>query len=204
LKRILHSSSSSAALRISAAPLLVVTLVALSAACRRDMQDQPRFRPFRSSSFFTDGRSERPLVPGTVARGRLDEDELFHTGKVAGKPAETFPFAVTAEILARGRDRYDIFCAPCHGRVGDGDGAVVERGMRRPPSFHVERLVKAPPGYFVDVVANGFGAMFDQADRIDASDRWAIAAYVRALQRSQNAKLEDVPQAERAQLTEAR
>ena len=178
----------------------IAATAALLAGCRRDMQDQPRFRPFRPTTFFADGRSQRPQVPGTVARGELEEDDLLYRGKVDGKPAETFPMPITAQILARGRERFDIFCAPCHGRVGDGDGTVVERGMRRPTSFHAERLVKAPPGQFFDAITNGFGAMFDLADRIPAEDRWAIVAYVRALQRSKSAKLDDVPPAERDRL----
>ena len=182
------------------AVLLVLASALLLSACRRDMQDQPRFRPFRATTFFADGRSARPLVPGTVARGHLEEDDHLYRGQVDGKPAETFPFEVTAQILARGRERYDIFCAPCHGRVGDGDGAVVERGMRRPVSFHAERLRKASPGSFFDAITNGFGAMFDMKDRISAEDRWAIVAYVRALQRSQSASLDDAPQAERERL----
>ena len=181
----------------------LAAVVLLCASCRRDMQDQPRFRPFRTTSFFSDGRSARPLVAGTVARGHLEDDDLLYTGKVAGKPAEVFPFPITEQILARGRERYDIFCAPCHGRVGDGDGTVVERGMRRPISFHAERLKNAAPGYFFDAITNGFGAMFDLSERIPAEDRWAIVAYVRALQRSQSASLADAPPAEREKLTRA-
>ena len=183
--------------------LVLAATALLCASCRRDMQDQPRFRPFRSTTFFADGRSTRPLVPGTVARGHLEDDDHLYRGKVDGKPAETFPFAITAEILARGRERYDIFCAPCHGRVGDGDGTIVERGMRRPVSFHADRLKSAAPGYFFDAITNGFGAMFDLSDRITAEDRWAIVAYVRALQRSQGASLADAPPAEREKLTRA-
>jgi mono/diheme cytochrome c family protein len=176
---------------------------ALLCACRRDMQDQPRFRPFRPTTFFADGRSARPQVAGTVARGHLEDDELLDRGTVDGKPAEIFPFPVTAEVLARGRDRFDIFCAPCHGRTGDGDGMVVERGMKRPTSYHAERLRAAPPGYVFDVITHGFGAMFDLADRIPAEDRWRIVAYVRALQRSQSAKLDDAPADERRKLERA-
>ena len=175
-------------------------LALLLASCRRDMQDQPRFRPFRPSAFFQDGRSARPLVPGTIARGGLEEDDHLHRGKIDGQLAESFPFAITSQILERGRDRYDIFCAPCHGRVGDGDGMIVQRGMRRPPSIHIERLRKSPPGYFFDVITNGFGAMVDLSDRLSAEDRWAITAYVRALQRSQSSGLEDVPPEERERL----
>ena len=180
--------------------LALLIAVAFLAACRRDMQDQPRFRPFRSTSFFADGRSARPQVEGTVARGELEEDDHLHRGIVDGKPAETFPYPITAEILARGRERYDIFCAPCHGRLGDGDGTVVERGMRRPASFHAERLRNSPPGTHFDAITRGFGAMYDMADRIPVEDRWAIVAYVRALQRSRAATLEDAPEGEREKL----
>ena len=177
-----------------------IGLAVLAAACRRDMQDQPRYRPFRPSAFFQDGRSARPLVAGTVARGQLEEDDHLHRGRIGEEFAATFPFPVTAEVLERGRERYDIFCAPCHGRVGDGDGMVVQRGMRRPPSLHIERLRKSPAGYHFDVITNGFGAMIDLADRVSVEDRWAIVAYVSALQRSQSAGIADVPPAERERL----
>ena len=184
--------------------LAAALLLAILCSCRRDMQDQPRFRPFRPTTFFADGRSARPQVPGTVARGELDEDELLRRGTVDGKPADVFPFPVTADVLARGRDRFDIFCAPCHGRSGDGDGMVVQRGMKRPPSYHTDRLRAVPPGYVFDVITRGFGAMYDLSDKIPAKDRWAIVAYVRALQRSQDAKLADAPDAERRKLEGAR
>jgi len=187
-------------------PRLAVLLAACAflAACRRDMHDQPRYEPLERSGFFADGRASRPLVPGTVARGRLDEDEHLHRGRVSGELAATFPFPVTQEILSRGRGRYDVFCSPCHGRTGDGDGTVVERGLRRPPSLHVARLREAPVGHHFEVMTRGFGVMYDLADRIPAADRWAIVAYVRALQRSQNATIDDVPESERAALLEAR
>jgi len=175
----------------------ILALTCLAGACRRDMQDQPRYRPFRTSAFFQDGRSARPLVAGTVARGQLEEDDHLYRGRIGEEFAATFPFPVTAEVLERGRERYDIFCAPCHGRVGDGDGMIVQRGMRRPPSLHIERLRKSPPGYAFDVITNGFGAMIDLSDRLSAEDRWAIVSYVHALQRSQGAGLDDVPPEER-------
>lgn len=180
--------------------LALIPLALFSASCRRDMQDQPRFRPFRTTAFFQDGRSSRPLVPGTVARGHLEEDDHLHRGKIDGGFAGTFPFAIDEGVLERGRGRFDVFCAPCHGRVGDGDGMVVQRGMRRPQSFHAERLRKSHPGYFFDVITNGFGAMVDLSDRLSAQDRWAVVAYVRALQRSQGAALEDAPTDERERL----
>lgn len=178
----------------------ILALALLGLSCRRDMQDQPRYRPFRPSAFFQDGRSARPLVPGTIARGHLDEDDHLHRGRIGEKFADTFPYPVTAEGLERGRERFDIFCAPCHGRVGDGDGMIVQRGMRRPASLHIERLRKAAPGYHFDVITNGFGAMVDLSDRISVEDRWTIVAYVRALQRSQGGNIEDVPPEERERL----
>jgi mono/diheme cytochrome c family protein len=169
-------------------------------SCRQDMHDQPKFIPLRESTFFGDARSARALVPGTVARGQLHDDALFETGKVANADATVFPFPVDAQVLARGRERFDIFCAPCHGRTGIGDGMVVRRGYRRPPSYHDDRLRNVPVGHFIDVMAYGFGAMPDYADQIGARDRWAIAAYIRALQLSEHAALADVPEGERGKL----
>jgi hypothetical protein len=167
------------------------------------MHDQPRYKPLGPSDFFTDGRSARALVPGTVAQGDLREDTLLYTGRSGDAPANVFPFPVTRQVLQRGRERYEIFCTPCHGRTGDGRGIIVERGFRQPPSFHEDRLRQAPPGHFFDVISNGYGAMIDYASRVSAHDRWAITAYLRALQLSQNATLADVPEAERARLKAA-
>ena len=158
------------------------------------MHVQPRKTRSRDSDFFADQRSARPLVEGTVARGQLHEDTYFYTGKIGNNPGDAMPFPVTKEVLDRGRERFNIFCAPCHSRVGDGNGFVPSRGFaRKPPSFHIPRLEKAPLGYFFDVMTNGFGIMPDYASQIPAHDRWAIAAYIRALQLSQNATLADVP-----------
>jgi mono/diheme cytochrome c family protein len=165
--------------------------------CRQDMHDQPRYDPMREATFFTDARSARPLVEGTVARGQLREDQLLYTGQVNGAPATVFPFPVDARVMTRGRERYDVFCAPCHGRTGQGDGMVVLRGYRRPPSMHQDRLRSAPPGHFFDVITNGFGAMPDYGVQVKVEDRWAIVAYVRALQLSGHASLADVPPSER-------
>jgi mono/diheme cytochrome c family protein len=166
-------------------------------ACRQDMHDQPKYVPLRESSFFGDVRSARPLVEGTVARGHLREDTLLYTGKVGKDDATLFPFAVDARVMARGRERFDIHCSPCHGRTGQGDGMVVRRGYRRPPSYHQDRLRDAPVGHFFDVITNGFGAMPDYASQIKAEDRWAIVAYVRALQLSEHASVTDIPPGER-------
>jgi len=166
----------------------------LSTACRLDMHVQPRQNPLSHSDFYTDQRSARPPVEGTVARGQLHEDTYFYTGKVGNNPGQNMPFAVTREVLERGRERYNIFCAPCHSRVGDGNGMVPSRGFaRKPPSFHIARLQKAPVGYFYDVITNGFGIMPDYASQIPPQDRWDIVAYIRALQLSQNATMADVP-----------
>jgi mono/diheme cytochrome c family protein len=164
------------------------------------MHDQPKYIPLRESTFFGDARSARPIVAGTVARGQLRDDALLYTGKVNNADAAMFPFAIDAAVMARGRERFDIFCAPCHGRTGQGDGMVVRRGYRRPPSFHQDRLRDAPPGHFFDVVTNGFGAMPDYATQIATEDRWAIVAYVRALQLSEHATLADVPADQRGKL----
>jgi hypothetical protein len=174
--------------------IAVLFVVSITSACRLDMHVQPRENPLSQNDFFADGRSARPPVEGTVARGQLREDAYFYTGKIGNNPGDVMPFKVNKDILDRGRERYNIFCAPCHSRVGDGNGFVPSRGFsRKPPSFHIERLRKAPVGYFFDVTTNGFGIMPDYASQIPPDDRWAIVAYVRALQLSQNATMEDVP-----------
>jgi hypothetical protein len=180
-------------IKILPSALLLATVILLS-ACRIDMHVQPRQNPLSRSDFFTDQRSERPLVEGTVARGQLHEDTYFYTGKIGNNPGDAMPFPVTKQILERGRERFNIFCAPCHSRVGDGNGFVPSRGFSKmPPSFHIERLQKAPLGYFYDVITEGFGIMPDYASQISPQDRWDIVAYVRALQLSQNATMADVP-----------
>ncbi len=190
------------ALRSTIKAMSLTMLLSLTTACRQDMHDQPRYEPLERSTFFDDGRSARPFVEGTVARGHLKTDEHFYTGKVNGELVTTLPFPATLEVLSRGHARYDIYCSPCHDRVGNGQGMIVQRGFRQPPSFHIDRLRQAPMGHFFDVMTNGFGTMYSYADRIAPRDRWAIVAYIRALQLSQNAKLEDVPAEERRQLLE--
>ncbi|MCC7417090.1 MAG: cytochrome c [Acidobacteria bacterium] len=179
---------------------LLLCLLPVSAACRQDMHNQPKYIPLRESGFFDDGRSARPLVEGTVARGQLRDDTLLYTGKIDGADAGVLPFPVDARLMARGRERFDIYCAPCHGRSGDGAGMVVQRGYRRPPALTDERLRTAPAGHFFDVMTNGFGAMPDYAAQVDAHDRWAIVAYIRALQLAAHATIDDVPAAERGRL----
>ncbi len=181
--------------------IAVLCLSALLTGCRQDMHDQPKYTPLRPSDFFLDGRSARPLIEGTVARGHLNDDIAFYTGKGPdGKPVDTFPFAVTAEVMQRGQQRFNVYCSPCHDRLGNGDGMIVRRGYRKPPSYHIDRLRQIPNGYIFDVITNGFGAMPDYAAQIPTADRWAIVAYVRALQYSQNASINDVPPEARGQL----
>jgi mono/diheme cytochrome c family protein len=181
--------------------LLVLPLAVLgAAACRQDMHDQPKYKPFRGSEMFADHRSARPLVPGTVARGSLREDAAFFTGKSGNDFIAEIPVKVTPELLARGRERFEIFCSPCHGRTGRGDGMIVQRGFKAPSSYHVDRLRAMPVGYFYDVMTNGFGAMADYSAQVPPADRWAIAAYIRTLQYSQYAPAGDVPQDKRAEL----
>ncbi len=164
------------------------------------MHNQPKYKPLAPSAFFPDGKSARHPVAGTVARGELRLDDHFYRGRANGRFADSFPFPVTRAVLERGRQRYDIFCSPCHSRVGNGEGMVVQRGYRHPPSFHISRLREAPVGLFFDAMSNGFGAMPSYASRISPADRWAIIAYIRALQLSQSATLADVPAAQRREL----
>jgi hypothetical protein len=168
------------------------------------MADQPRYEPLEESTFFPDHRSARPLPAGVVARGFLNEDDLLFTGRINGQLAARFPFEITGDVLERGRERYDIFCTPCHDHVGTGNGMAVRRGFRRgPPTFHMDRLRDAPAGHFYDVITNGFGAMNDYAAQIKPRDRWAIVAYIRALQLSQNTKAQDLSTEDRQQLERA-
>lgn len=187
--------------------LSCLTLVA--GCAENEMDKQPKYqRPYQESKFFADGQSSRPLVAGTVAQGQLRIDRPYYEGKTAdgllideipqkaGEPASK----VDRTMLARGRQRYNIYCAPCHSQTGDGQGMIVKRGFSPPPSFHLERLRDAPSGHFYNVITNGYGAMYSYASRIPVEDRWAITAYIRALQFSQAARLEDVPAEDRPKL----
>jgi mono/diheme cytochrome c family protein len=174
----------------------------LVAGCRLDMHVQPKYLPYEPTSFFADGRSERQPVPGTVARGHLRLDELLYTGKENGAIADRFPFAITRADLERGRERFNIYCTPCHDYTGSGHGMIVTRGFPPPPSFHIDRLRGAPAGHFFDVITNGDGSMYSYATRVEPEDRWRIAAYIRALQLSQHATVQDAPRDERKKLTE--
>jgi cbb3-type cytochrome c oxidase subunit III len=173
--------------------VLPALLALLLAGCRLDMHIQPKLTPLRPSDFFADGRGSRPLVPGTVARGELRYDSYFYTGMVGKDPGTEMPFPVTREVLDRGQERFNIYCSPCHSRVGDGNGIIVQRGYRRPPSYYDPKLLNAPIGHFYDVMTNGFGAMPDYSAQVTPRDRWAIAAYIRALQLSQHAPTSAVP-----------
>lgn len=181
-----------------------LALLLLLGACRQDMHDAPKYEPLEQSDFFGDGLSARPLPAGTVARGHLRLDEHLYAGKVGGDFAPTFPFAVDREVLLRGKERFEIFCSPCHGRAGNGQGMVVQRGMKQPQTFHSQRLRDMPPGYFFDVMTRGFGVMYPYASRVPVHDRWAIVAYIRALQYSQNAPLQDLTEEDRRRLQEIR
>lgn len=175
----------------------------LLTGCWYDMREQAKVKPLQSSDFFLDGQSSRLLLVDTVARGELNLDKAFYQGmNEDDTPVENFPIEITREVLERGRERYDIFCAPCHSRLGNGQGMIVQRGFKAPPSFHIDRLREAPPGYYYDVITNGFGVMYSYASRVPPEDRWAIIAYIKALQLSQNATLDDVPPDQRSKLEE--
>jgi cytochrome c553 len=173
------------------------------AGCRQDMHDQPKVKPQSASSFYPDGRGARPLIEGTVMRSAVLGDAPYLTGKQGGKPIPVAPVPVTAEALARGRERYDIFCSPCHDRVGNGQGMIVQRGYRKPTSLHADYLREEADGYFFVTISNGFGVMPNYAQQIPVADRWAITLYIRALQLSQHAALTDLPESERTSLTAA-
>ncbi len=173
----------------------------LASSCRRDMQDQPKYKPLRESQFFADGRASRPIPSGTIARDELDADDSFHTGSSKGAFLDTIPAPVTVDFLHRGEDRFNIFCSPCHSRTGDGDGMIHRRGFWIPPSLHSARLRTVPPGYLFQVINNGYGAMPGYKKQIvEVRDSWAIVAYIRALQLSRNGPLADVPADRRQQL----
>jgi mono/diheme cytochrome c family protein len=180
--------------------------VLLSAAavtgCRQDMHNQPKYIPLRDSEFFANGSSARPLPEDTVARGTLEDDAAFYTGKENGVPVTELPIPLTQQLLDRGEQRFEIYCAPCHDRSGNGEGMIVRRGYKQPPSYHIDRLRQAPIGHFFDVMTNGFGAMPHYRAQVQPRDRWAIAAYIRALQLSQHAAESDVPAADRAKLSQ--
>ena len=187
-----------------------VLLSLLLSGCRHDMQEAPRYNPLAATDFFGDGRSARPQVDGTVAWGRvtteapdpafLRVDKARYTGKIDGQYVDYFPFPITRADLDRGRARFNIYCSPCHSRIGDGNGMVVRRGFKQAADYHTQRLIEMPVGHFFDVITNGFGQMPSYASRVEPDDRWRIAAYIRVLQFSQDAPLDAVPAAQRADL----
>jgi len=183
--------------------LALLAATALVAGCRQDMHDAPRYEAFEASSTFADNRASRTPPAGTVARGWLRDDEALYTGKINGQVATEFPMPVTKAVLDRGQERFNVYCSPCHGRTGEGNGMIVQRGFRQPPSYHEERLRNAPVGYFFDVMTNGFGAMPDYRAQVPVADRWRIVAYIRALQLSHYATTSDMPEAELEKLRAA-
>lgn len=189
--------------RIATGLLLLAPLLVFTSGCeiRQRMYNQPRHKPLSFSEFYADGAASRPLMEGTVARGFMKEDDVYYTGRLPdGSFVDGFPFEVSMDILKRGQERYNIYCATCHDRAGTGNGYIVLRGYKQPPSLHVERLRDSAPGYFYQVISKGYGVMPSYAYQVKPEDRWAIAAYIRVLQLSQRASLDDVPAEERAQL----
>lgn len=184
--------------------VMTLGLLLFATGCTQDMADQPRYEPLEASAFFANGEASRPPVEGTVARGQLQIDDHFYLGKVGGEPVSSFPEPVTRAMLDRGRERYNIFCAQCHDRLGNGQGMVVRRGFPAPPSYHIERLREAPVGYFYGVITNGFGRMAAYDYLIPPADRWAIVAYVRALQLSQHAERDQLSEADLEKLSNAK
>ncbi|MGI8908384.1 MAG: c-type cytochrome [Candidatus Sumerlaeaceae bacterium] len=179
--------------------ILAAAVVVALAGCQQQMAYQPSYKPQDGSELFADGRAARPVVANTVYRGNLREDDALWTGKVNGKEVEKFPISITQEVIERGQQRFNIYCQPCHGRLGDGNGMVVQRGVSRPPSYTDDRLLTAPAGHIFDVITNGWGRMYPY-DHISVRDRWAIVSYVKALQLSQKATINEVPENERADL----
>jgi cbb3-type cytochrome c oxidase subunit III len=182
--------------------LILLPFCAALSACRQDMHDQPRYDPLQESTFFADGRSARPYIEGTVARGQLNSDTVFYTGKRGDQFVDTLPFPLTRDVLNRGRERFTIYCTPCHGQTGEGNGMIVQRGFSHPPLYTSERVRTQPLGHYFDVITNGFGAMHSYAARVAPRDRWAIAAYIRVLQVSRSATVNDVPPDKRSSLDE--
>ena len=193
--------------RLLTSAFCLLTFAGGATACRQDMHDAPRYDPYEKSAIFPKSASAQPLIAGTVARTgatdpsgghgpRLADDELLSTGKESGQLASVFPFAITRADLDRGEDRFNVYCSPCHGKTGEGNGMVVQRGYRQAANFHIDRLRLMPVGYFIDVMVNGFGVMPDYRMQLDAADRWRVAAYVRALQLSHTGTAADVPPAE--------
>jgi mono/diheme cytochrome c family protein len=177
-----------------------ILLMACLSGCVQKMAEQPSYRPLQATTFFDDGRSARPQVPGTIARGQLELDDHYYRGRVDGQLATTIPLPITPELLMRGQQRFNIYCSPCHDRAGTGNGMIVQRGYHQPPSYHIPRLREAPVGHLFDVATNGYRLMPDYSAQVSVADRWAIVAYIRALQFSQYAPLDTIPREQREQL----
>lgn len=180
--------------------LAAIVAMAGLPGCLDSMWNGSKLKPLEPSPVFADARSSRDLVPDTVARGDVVADSPFTTGRDKGLPVAAFPVPVTRALVDRGHQRFDIYCSPCHGRTGEGNGMIVQRGFPQPPSYHTDRLLRAPVGHFFDVITHGYGVMYSYSDRVAVPDRWAIAAYIRVLQRSRNATINDVPVEARGQL----
>lgn len=199
----MHANTSPETTQLVMRPLrwVLVNLVALSvfSGCQQEMAYQPSYAPLEENPFFQDGAASRKLIAGTVSRGNLKADDALHTGKVNGEFVSEFPISITEEVIRRGQNRFQIYCSPCHSQLGDGNGMIVQRGVKRPPSFHEERLTTAPVGHFYDVITNGFGQMYSY-DHIPVTDRWAIVSYVRTLQIAHQGTIDDVPQELKAQM----
>jgi mono/diheme cytochrome c family protein len=183
---------------------LLLALCLLSAGCRQDMFEEPKYKPLVASNFFTDGRSARPVPPGTLAYGQPERSEAVEFGTTNGNFIPSIPVQVNEQLLKRGQQRFNIYCSPCHGRLGDGNGMIAKRGFLQPANLHSDRVRNAPPGYLFAVIANGYGSMPDYRDQVGVNDRWAIVAYIRALELSRNATVGDVPADEQAKLGSAR
>ena len=179
---------------------LVGMLCVFLYGCHLDMDDQPKYKPLSASSFFSNGQSSRPLPEGTVPRGEAPPDEFLYTGKKNGKFADAFPYPITRKILERGKDRFTTFCTPCHGQLGDGKGMVVQRGFPEPPSYHADTVRTEPAGFYFDVITHGFGRMYSYAPSVPVHDRWAIVAYIRALQLSRRIPVSEIPDSVRRSL----
>lgn len=186
----MHSSNSLFRWTLAAGAVAFLTLIS---GCRQDMQNEPKMIPQRESKFFASGRSVRPQVLGTVARGQLDADTYFYTGLIDNKEQDAMPYPVTMTVLQRGQERFDIYCTPCHSRVGNGRGMIVERGYKPAGDYHDPAIRNKPISHYFRVMTEGYGAMPDYASQLTPQDRWAVAAYIRALQLSQNATMDDVP-----------
>lgn len=184
-------------------PILLIGMLAPFGCKRDDMADQPRYDPLEPSQFFADGKSARPMVPGTVPRNRELPSAARFQAEASAQEMTAFPIEIGLKELKRGQERYNIYCSPCHGFSGDGDGMIVQRGFTRPPSYHIDRLRNAPPGHFFNVITNGYGAMYSYAERVPVEDRWKIAAYIRALQFSRSANMNELPPEDRSHLQAA-